>query len=84
MVLTTPPPVTDTNAVVAAQAGVAAEIVKAVGTAGVAPIETVLVEAVVQAPATVEVAVMVYGPELTGTVKVPLLLLVVPKVGLME
>ncbi len=81
MVLTTPPPVTDTNAVVAKQAGVAAKTVNAVGTVGAAPMLTELVEALVQAPAKVDVAVMVYGPELTGTIKVPLLLLVVPTLG---
>ena len=75
------PPTTDTSAVVAPQAGVAAETVKVAGTAGDAPIETELVAAFVQAPARVEVAVMVYGPELTGTVKVPLLLFVVPVLG---
>jgi hypothetical protein len=74
-------PEIETSAVVAPQAGVAAVIVKAVGTVGAAPILTELVEAVVHAPAKVDVAVIVYGPELTGTVKVPLLLLVVPTLG---
>ncbi len=81
MVLAAGLPEIETNAVVAPQTGVAAETVNAVGTVGVAPMLTELVEALVQAPAKVDVAVMVYGPELTGTVKVPLLLLVVPTLG---
>ncbi len=81
MVLAAGLPEIETSAVVAPQTGVAAETVNAVGTVGAAPILTELVEALVHAPAKVDVAVMVYGPELTGTIKVPLLLLVVPTLG---
>ena len=81
MVLAAALPDIETSAVVAPQTGVAAETVNAVGTVGVAPTLTELVDVEVQVPANVDVAVMVYGPELTGTVKVPLLLLVVPTLG---
>ncbi len=77
----TTPPLTDTRAVVASQAGVPAEIVNGVATLGAAPTLTLLVDVVIHAPSKVEVAVIVYGPELTGTVKVPLLLFVVLTLG---
>ena len=81
MVLAAGLPEIETSAVVAPQAGVVAETVKALGTVGVALTLTEFVDVEVQAPAKVDVAVIVYGPEFTGTVKVPLLLLVVPTLG---
>ena len=59
MVLAAGLPEIETSAVVAKQAGVAADTVNAVGTVGVALTLTELVEAVVHAPAKLDVAVMV-------------------------